>query len=478
MKPARLDDTGKRLLFWIVVAAPSVAIALLAGAAAVEAQTSGPPPYKLIRHEEDRSDLKDPSRRSEWLDRLKYIPLSESREGWFLTVAGEARERFEFFRNTNWDAANGADGFLLQRYMLSGDLHLGRRVRAFSQLKSGLEDGREGGPRGTDEDRLDLHEAFVDVRLGSGKPATLRVGRQEVAFGSQRLVSVRAGPNVRQSFDGIAVIVGPGAWRLDTFALKPVETETGVFDDDPDHARTFWGLYAVGPLGLIRAANVDLYYLGLDRKRASFDQGTASELRESVGVRVWRRTAPWDYNFELVYQWGRFGSAPIRAWTVASDTGLTLRDTLWRPRIGLKADVTSGDKDPDDPRLQSFNALFPRGAYFGENQLLGPVNHIDLHPSMDINPFWSVTVSASWLFFWRQSLRDGLYGVPGNLIRSGEGTSARYVGSQPELLATAAVGRHVTLGAAFEYFLAGPFLRESGPADDVTFLATWVGFVF
>ena len=68
--------------------------------------------------------------------------------------------------------------------------------------------------------------------------------------------------------------------------------------------------------------------------------------------------------------------------------------------------------------------------------------------------------------------------VPGNLIRSGEGTTARYVGSRPSRMATVAIDRHITIGATLEYFIAGPFLRESGTADNVAFFGTWVGFVF
>ena len=79
---------------------------------------------------------------------------------------------------------------------------------------------------------------------------------------------------------------------------------------------------------------------------------------------------------------------------------------------------------------------------------------------------------------WRQSLSDGLYGSAGNLLRSGSGTTARYVGSQPALMVTGAIGRHITIAADYEYFRAGPVLRESGPSDNVSFFATWVGFVF
>jgi hypothetical protein len=455
----------------------SFALCILAAARAAAQGATSPPPFQIVRHDEDYSYLSDPARRTDALDAIKYIPLSSSRPDVYLSLGGELRERLEVFTNANW-LPLPTDAFLLQKYMLSADLHLGSRVRVFASLKSGLEDGRTGGPRPTDEDQLDVHEAFFDLRLGEKKTAIIRVGRREYSLGSQRLVSVRASPNVRQSFDGVSVIVAPGSWKLEAFAVKPAMTEVGVFDDDTDHTRTFWGVYATGPLQLFEHAGIDVYYMGLDRKQARFEQGTASELRETVGMRIWHRPAPWDYNFEVVYQWGRFGLSPIRAWTFASDTGFTLPKAAWRPRFGLKGDITSGDKDPLEPTLQSFNPLFPKGAYFGENQMLGPVNHIDLHPSVDLHPFRQLTVTPSWLFFWRENQNDGVYGVPGNLIRPVRDATSRYVGNQPAVMVNVGLGRHLSATAVWEYFIAGPFLRESGPASNITYFGSWVSFVF
>lgn len=168
-------------------------------------------------------------------------------------------------------------GYLPQRYMLHFDLHMGSRARAFVQLKSGVETGRRGCPHPPDEDKLDVKQTFVDVTFGNAaepdlRTLMLRAGRQEVYFGSSRLVSYREGPNVRQSFDGLRAILRARGWRVDGFALKPVETDAGIFDDVSDHARTFWGVYAVRPLPTLpKGGNVDLYYMGLDRKRARFD---------------------------------------------------------------------------------------------------------------------------------------------------------------------------------------------------------------
>jgi len=75
-----------------------------------------------------------------------------------------------------------------------------------------------------------------------------------------------------------------------------------------------------------------------------------------------------DYNFEFVFQWGSFGGGDIRAWMVASDTGYTFRYLPLRPRIGLKADIASGDSDPNDRDLQTFNAMFSKGSILIEHR--------------------------------------------------------------------------------------------------------------
>ena len=286
---------------------------------------------------------------------------------------------------------------------------------------------------------------------------TLRAGRQELAYGSSRLISAREAPNVRLSFDGVKAILNVSGWRVDAFAVKPVRTKPGVFDDDPDPNQNFWGLYAVTPVSWLPGGNVDLYYLGLDRNNAHFDQGTAHEIRHSVGTRIWGRKTGWDYNLELVYQFGSFGSGDIQAWTAASDVGFTFENAPLKPRLGFKANITSGDDDPNNADLQTFNPLFPRGAYFGEPALIGPANHIDVHPSLDLSLCRNVTLILNWDFFWRENTRDGIYGPAVNVIQSGQTSNARYVGNQAEAMLEWRVDRHFTFTIDYAHFFAGDF---------------------
>lgn len=445
---------------------------------------ASPPPYKLLRAEEDYRYLRDPSQRTDIWDPVKYVPLGLSEDCYF-SVGGEVRERFELYHNPVFGQApqdsHGNNAYFLQRYMFHGDLHLGPSFRIFAQFKSGLEDGRSGGPRPFDEDRFDLNQAFLDWiwPLGDKDAVTLRLGRQDLAYGSGRLIDPREGPNVRLSFDGVRALTVMEDWKVDAFLTKPVETNPGVLDDRPDPKQTLWGVYAVHPFALLPNGNIDLYYLGSVRDLARFDEGVAKERRHTIGTRWWGVAQPWDYNWEFVYQFGSFGNGIIQAWTVASDTGYTFQSAALTPRLGLRADIASGDRNALTPNLQTFNPLYPSGNYFNQaDDLIGPANFIDLHPTLGLHLSKSLIFETDCDFFWRERAQDGIYGLGVNLIRSAHGSGARFVTSELSALLQWSPTRHLSVTAAYTHAFAGSFLQQTGPGRDVDFLATWVTYKF
>jgi hypothetical protein len=429
------------------------------------------PPFEKLRYEEDYVYLLDSSRRSGPLDRFKFIPLTAGGNV-YLSLGGEVRERFEFTEDPAWgDDPQDRRGVFLQRYILHGDLHAGKAVRLFVQVLSALADGRAGGPSPVDENELKVQNAFVDliIPLGKERLLTVRGGRQEVAYGSGRIVDVREGPNVRRTFDGGRLLFALPAWRVDLLALWPAEDDPGVFGDGTDRTRGLWGIYAVGRPGRIPAGFLDLYYLGYRDEGGRFAQGTEEETRHSLGARLWGETGGWDWNGEAVWQWGSFGRGEIRAWTVASFTGYTWGDAPLKPRAGLSANVASGDRDPDDADLQTFNPLFPRGSYFSELALLGPRNFWNLAPSLVLHPADGFSLTTDLDFFWRLQTADGTYAPDGRLLRDGTGTNERFVGSTLSFTAEWRIRRHLSLTAIYSHFFPGDFIRATGPAEDIDF---------
>jgi hypothetical protein len=452
-----------------------------------QVQDESPAPvgtYNLLRENDDWSFLADPSLRSDFWDPIKYIPLGC--EACYVSFGGEIREAFEQVGNDNWGKQRYMNAFLLQRYMLHSDWHLGKNFRVFVELKSGLEDFRAGGPRPIDEKRLDFETAFFEVGNTHKKNfAVLRLGRQELNYGSGRLVSVREGPNVRQSFDGVKIRSKVGAWNVDAWAVRPDLDRPGFFDNAPDHTTAFWGVYAARPVvpQRLRGVGYDFYYLGLDRKNATFERGTATELRHTAAARLWRQIATQepgaDFDYEGVVQFGTFGSDDIRAWTFASDTGYSLTTVPLRPRFSVKADISSGD-NPGSHTLGTFNPIYPIGNYFGvlADTGPGPVNFIDVHPRIQTQLPHGISISADIVVQWRENVNDGVYAVPGFLLVPANGSRARFVGYRPGAEARWQINRHAYLQADYGIFYAGQFLKAASPGRDINYLELWAGYKF
>jgi hypothetical protein len=447
--------------------------------------TESPAPariYHVLREDDNWSFLADPAKRQESWDPIKYIRLRPGRNDWFLSMGGEAREVWEQIGNDNWGQQPFMNGYFNERYMLYFDVHYGKHVRSFVELKSGLNSYRIGGPRPIDEKKLDFQAAFLELGTGDERNwIKFRAGRHELEYGSGRLIDVREGPNVRLSFDGFKVKAGVGPWQIDGFAVRPDLDKLGFFDNVPNHAVGFWGVYGVRPLA--KTITLDTYYLGLDRKTATFNRGVGHEMRHSIGARLSRPVAEmkpgWDFDDEALWQFGTFGSANISAWTVASETGYRFPNIPLKPRFSAKADISSGD-DPRTNTLRTFNPLFPKGNYFGVLATAGPgpINFIDVHPRVEATLPQGVTVSVDWIFQWRESLRDGVYSVPGFLIIPAGKSNARFVGNRPGTEVRWQVNRHLWFQADYGIFYAGKFVKESQPGRNLNYWALWTGYKF
>jgi hypothetical protein len=464
-------------------------LAVLFGISAptVIAQANTPPEpdrsYKLLREDEDWTFLRDKSLRQDFWDPIKYIQLGSNPDR-YMTIGGQTRQFWEAVGNDNWGQSPFWNQYLDQRYMLSFDIHLGKHFRTFVEFKSGLSSYRFPSPRPIDEKELDFQAAFLEVGTAKGRDSiALQAGRLELEYGGGRLIDVREGPNVRLSFTGFRVLSKVRSWQIDGFAVRPDVDNFGIFDNVPNHQIGFWGVYATRPLS--KKVLLDVYYLGLDRANATFQRGTAQELRHSLGGRLSRPIATerpgWDFDYESLVQFGTFGSANIRAWTTSSETGYRFPTVALKPRFIARADIASGDHPISNPgTLSTFNPLFPRGNYFGILASVGPgpLNFIDVHPRVEGTLPQNVSVALDWLFYWRQSLQDGVYSVPGSLIRAADGSQARYVGNFPGIEVRWQRSQHLWFQGDYGIFYAGPFLRQTQPGRNLNYWAAYAGYEF
>ncbi|KPF79114.1 hypothetical protein IP88_02565 [alpha proteobacterium AAP81b] len=424
-------------------------MALAAAPASAENDRRG---YASLRYDEDWRALCDPARRTQPFDAVK---CRDTGGGTTLTLGGELRERFEAVRNPVFGlAARGSDRVLLHRLLVHADWRAGDAVRVFVQLADRRATTRGFGNPPTDRDAVDLAQGFLDLGVGG---LTLRAGRQELDLGSGRLVAVRDGANIRRAFDGGRASWRRHGWRIDALFLQPVAIAPAAFDDGTDTSQALWGGYATTP-PLAGVGQIDFYYLGLRRNRGVFAAGTARELRHSFGARWFGKRDGVDWDIEAVVQAGRFGADRIAAWTLASNLGWRVAAPL---RLGLKADIASGDARPGDGRLGTFNALYPKLPYFTEANLVAPANLMDLQPGVTVTPAPRLELAASIDLLWKHRRADAFYAPPLTPIAATRG-GGRWIGWQASLSANWRVTPRLTLRGAYVRFAPGAAIRAAG----------------
>jgi len=440
-----------------------------------------PPAYQQQRYDEDWSYLSDSEKRTDQLDRLKYIPFNE--HGWYVSLGGEGRWRYEHFSEFAFGAGSqDANGYSLQRYLLHADWHLGKHVRVFTQLQSGIENGRNGGPRLSDDDRLELHQAFVDFKFGhESNSVILRLGRHEMDLGAGRLISSGEGLNVKRSFDGARLIWKTRKWTTNAQVDKLTSVKIGLFNDVPNRELTYWGI-GTTRMRPKRYGGESVFYIGLDRKQGVFDQGAGREIRQTFGFRSFSQYSRFDYNLDAFLQLGRFHTpnktSNIRAWAFSSDAGYLLNHSHIKPRLGLRADIISGDRNPNDDVLQTFNPLLPGTTYSDTIGLIGAPNSIGFFPNLRLLPLRGITTTFGPAFFWRESTRDGIYSINVAPLRTGQLSTARYVGVQPSARVDWPIQRHWSYTLIVSGFGTGRFLKETPPGKATSYVTTWVTFKF
>lgn len=431
---------------------------------------------KLMRYDEDYSYLSDSGRN--FYNTFKFLPISSNKKD-YLSFGGEIRGEFGGKINEDWVKDQGFNASFLQRYSFYTGLNLGKRFRGFAQINSALENGSKYGPAPVDEDQLAVQNLFIEYTILTDTLSKLsvRIGRQEVNYGSGRLISVREGTTVRQYFTGLKAMYATSKFALDAFVLSADEVNFGIFDNRPSHQVNLWGLYS--NLIIQRGGNLDFYYLGTRRDHARFEEGTAKELRHTVAARYWKSGGGFIYNLEAAYQFGKFGNGKIDAWTTAIELGYTFEETKFKPSVNLRNDYISGDKSAGDGNLQTFNPLYPKGGYFGFNPLIGPANLIDLHPYITFNLTNNLTFQADVVFNWRYSLGDGIYRPSGNFNAAGSLSDHRFIGTTYLLSADYRFNKNISFSCGGQYFDVGNFIKDIVPLwDNSRFFNAQLSFKF
>lgn len=210
----------------------------------------------------------------------------------------------------------------------------------------------------TSED-AEIFQSYIEAANLAGTPLSLRIGRQELEFGSGWLVGADPGPDpfTGLSFDAIRITYSGDTFTADAWWGKVAESMREFGNGDLD----FYGVYLAS--SAIEDMTFDLYWMyvrddqttNLGLSPLSLALGTVFGLSDfdstnlhTAGVRWAGEHGPWDWEAEAAYQWGEadalgalfrtypglFGDDDARwsNWAAHAEVGHTL-ETAWSPRV-------------------------------------------------------------------------------------------------------------------------------------------------
>lgn len=425
--------------------------------------------FENQRAEEDYSYLKDSIHLSGW-DAIKLIPLSKQRSS-YLSIGGSFRPRYEINTNQLWIPGNSLN-YYSQRVAFHADLHLGNNFRVFGELQSGVV---SEGDIFIQTDELAVHQGFVEYGSTNAK-WSLRLGRQELQYGTGRLFDISIGPNVRKSFDLAKATWAEKNYKFDLFYGRSIEINFGAFDNVSDFIsnvnleKEIWGAYGEFKIfpNQENEINTELYYIGFNTLIATYNDVTGEEKRHTIGIRRFGKA--WEgftHNHELIYQFGKVGSNNISAFNFETNWNYQLRGTRWKPMIGLKLDWSSGDREAGDGKINSFNPLFVNPGLYNLAVVSTPVNLFSLHPSIKVFPSKKVMVQLEYAFFYRSSSADGIYAPPNRLIIMSGQLDDTHIGNTVGLLFVYQHNARINFSVRSSYYFGGDFVQSMGFADNI-----------
>ncbi|MCC7496795.1 MAG: alginate export family protein [Bryobacterales bacterium] len=379
----------------------------------------------------------------------------------WLTAGAEIRGRMEGFNHIRFDPSR-SDDYYLHRLRLNLGIQAAPWLRFFVQGQDARALGYDNPVPSTVADSFDLRQGYFELGdTGKGRVG-LRAGRQELAFGEERLVGATDWGNVARTFDAVRLSWQQPGMRLDGFASSVVVPVQGKFDR-PHFNNKFHGVYS----SFDRMVPEGVWQSYLFLKTTSHAIG---ELGHGGNARVYtfglhgkgKLPRRFDYNLETAAQAGHVSGDPVHAWASFARLGYTTGTAARAPRVVIEYNHATGDKNPKDGRAGTFDQLYPTNHYrYGIADQVGWRNMHDATGGIEWNlqPKWRL--NADYHSFWLDSRADALYAAGGAPVVRNPAATSSHVGNELDTYVNYIHSKRLKFTGGVGYLFAGEYLKQS-----------------
>lgn len=404
----------------------------------------------------------------------------------YLKADLEFRHRMEYRQNFDFsDSAEDEDAFDLLRARLSLQWNPVKPVKLFTQWQDSRIANDEFANKTTFENYMDLRQLYVDyednimIDALTMNKLSLRGGRQEFSYGAQRLLGGFNWSNVAQTFDGgkLGMHFAKYHIQLDVFAGEKTSIKSPREADDlydGSGKDRMWAYYATAKA--FQETLIENYLIRrATYKNISFGPSGSSEVDNyTFGGRLKKAFSNGvDYELEAAGQWGDFRDQDVMAMMAVGIVGYTFQKP-WQPRVAFEFDYGSGDSDPTDGKMTTFDNLYPTNhLFYGYMDFISLQNLNDYRFQVSAKPHKKLKLQADWHMIYLDTPKDSWYSAGRTVTRTASvslSDVSPHVGNEIDLVADYKFNNNVSMHAGYSHFFAGKYLQETGANDDADFV--------
>ena len=165
-----------------------------------------------------------------------------------------------------------------------------------------------------------------------------------------------------------------------------------------------------------------------------------------------------DYDFDLVYQFGRSGASTMRAYGGNVEMGYTF-DQSWKPLLSLFYGYASGDRNPKDNQDNRFEKFFGFGRPWSANDYIYFENISTPKLRLEVTPNKKLRMDLGYSWYWLASNTDRFSAA--NNARDKTGRSGGFVGHEVDMRARYQLNTRVEAIVGFAHFTPGNFIDST-----------------
>lgn len=358
---------------------------------------------------------------------------------------GQFRPRFEF----RDPSGSPYDSFTSMRVRMHMTTELEQNVGVYLELQDVRLWGEEINTLGDFRaDNFDLHQAYADLKKINDGPVSVRLGRQAISFGGQRLIGAVEWTQQGRVFDGVKVTAEPGWGSISAVAIRLADA-TATTVTNSAYLGGFYAGVKAGP-----DATLDLYTI-----YNKISNGVDTD-QVTLGLRLFGQQKGFSYRAEGSFQTGDRTGSEVSAFMLGGRLG----KKIGRASVVLWYDYLSGDDDATDGKSKVFDTLFATNhKFYGFADVFlnipvhtGGLGLQDLALKASFSPAKPVKLSAH-LHAFRAAKKD-------------PASDSRRMGEEIDLTVSYTYSANVSFVGGYSYVMANDVLKSIGRlSDDLSF---------